>query len=101
MQPLRSKKKPTRRRSLLLRYGAKFRRLPLLASLAIPILPSGCAEKTVTIVDLRPWKPISFSCEDTSETRKQAVAHNSVYDTLKRKKKVVYSDPCPESKPTS
>ena len=76
----------------------------MLASAAslIPIFGlAGCSEvREVPIVDLRPWKPISSSCGDTAETRKEIRAHNSVLASLKSGKRVVYSDPCTE-KPTS
>lgn len=42
-----------------------------------------------------------MSCGDTEETRKQIVAHNSRYDTLKTGKRVVYADDCPKEAPTS
>ena len=63
---------------------------------------SGCSPNPVPVTDIRPWKPISSSCNDTQETRKEIRAHNSVYASLKTGKRVVYSDPCPaETKPTS
>jgi len=48
----------------------------------------------VPVTDLRPWRPITYSCADTAETRRQIVAHNSVLDTLRRGRKVVYRDDC-------
>lgn len=77
----------------------------LLASAVAPTL-TGCAmfqpqEKVVPVSDTRSFKPISWRCEDTPQTRKQIVAHNSVLDSLKRNKRVIYSDDCPEGKPTS
>lgn len=78
---------------------------PTKFALMLPLasLLGGCealtnAEKT-PVSDLRPWRTISYSCKDTKETRQQIIAHNSVYDTLKRTKKVVYKDTCPEAKP--
>ena len=63
---------------------------------------AGCATPTsVPVSDLRSFRPITLSCADTAATRKQIVAHNSVLDTLKRGKKVVYADDCPQAKPTS
>lgn len=60
-----------------------------------------CSEvREVPVTDLRPFKPISSSCQDTEQTRKEIRAHNSVYETLKSGKRVVYSDPCPTEKPT-
>lgn len=35
-----------------------------------------------------------MSCQDTEETRKQIVGHNSVYDTLRKSRRVVYRDDC-------
>lgn len=66
------------------------------------LVSAGCATPTVApVTDLRPFKPITLSCADTATTRKQVVAHNSVLDSLKKGKKVVYSDDCADSKPTS
>lgn len=70
----------------------------------IPIFAvSGCAQmREIPVTDLRPWKPIKASCADTQETRDQVRAHNSVLDSLKSGKKVVYRDDCKqEAKPTS
>jgi hypothetical protein len=62
----------------------------------------GCSEvREVPVTDLRPFRPISSSCVDTAETRKEIRAHNSVLASLKTGKRVVYSDPCPPEKPTS
>jgi hypothetical protein len=72
------------------------------ASLILISALAGCSEvREVPIVDLRPWKPISSSCVDTAETRREIRAHNSVLASLKSGKRVVYSDPCPTEKPTS
>jgi len=75
----------------------------MLASVASLILISaGCSEvREVPVTDLRPFKPISSSCADTEQTRKEIRAHNSVLASLKSGKRVVYSDPCPTEKPTS
>jgi hypothetical protein len=77
----------------------------MLASAAslIPIFGlAGCSEvREVPVTDLRPFRPISSSCVDTAETRKEIRAHNSVLASLKTGKRVVYSDPCPTEKPTS
>ena len=63
---------------------------------------SACSEvREVPVADLRPWKPISASCDDTAETRKQVRDHNGVYDSLKSGKRIVYADPCKDVKPTS
>ena len=70
------------------------------ASLAALILTCGlsaCAEpEKVPVTNLGPFKPISSSCADTAQTRKEIRQHNSVYDSLKTGKKVVYEDKCPE-----
>ena len=76
----------------------------MLASAASLILFSaGCSEvREVPVTDLRPFKPISSSCQDTEQTRKEIRAHNSVYETLKSGKRIVFTDPCKDqSKPTS
>jgi hypothetical protein len=75
----------------------------MLASAAsLTLISAGCSEvREVPIVDLRPWKPISSSCVDTAETRREIRAHNSVLASLKTGRKVVYSDPCPVERPTS
>jgi hypothetical protein len=70
------------------------------ASLTLTL--GACSEvREVPIVDLRPWKPISSVCADTPETRREIRAHNSVLDTLKTGRKVVYEDHCKDVKPTS
>ena len=70
------------------------------------LLPAsaGCATPTVVPTsDIRAFKPITMSCRDTLATRAQIVAHNSVLDSLKSGKRVVYQDDCPieQQKPTS
>ena len=57
---------------------------------------AGCATQTVAVSDVRSFKPIGWSCQDTVTTRKEVVAHNSVLASLKSGKKVVYSDDCPK-----
>lgn len=63
---------------------------------------AGCSTPISVAPDtsLQSFKPITLSCQDTPETRSQIVAHNSVYDSLKGGKKVVYRDSCakPEAK---
>jgi hypothetical protein len=72
------------------------------ASLTLISALAGCSEvREVPVTDLRPFRPISSSCVDTAETRKEIRAHNSVLASLKTGKRVVYSDPCPTEKPTS
>jgi len=69
---------------------------------SLTLILGACSEvREVPVTDLRPFKPISSSCVDTVETRKEIRAHNSVLASLKTGKRVVYSDPCPENKPTS
>lgn len=70
----------------------------------IALLSSGCAGQTVPVPvsDVRPFKPIPWTCETASgEARRGIVAHNSVYDSLKTGRKVVYADDCPKPKPVS
>lgn len=64
----------------------------MLSALAL----GGCATQVAVTPDsgLRSFKPIRWSCADTPETRKQVVAHNSVYASLKAGKKVIYADDC-------
>jgi hypothetical protein len=72
------------------------------ASLILTLGLAGCSEvREVPVTDLRPFHPISSSCVDTAETRREIRAHNSVLASLKSGKRVVYSDPCPTEKPTS
>ena len=63
---------------------------------------AGCSTPINVAPDtsLQSFKPITLSCQDTPETRSQIVAHNSVFDSLKTGKKVVYRDGCqkPEAK---
>jgi hypothetical protein len=75
-------------------------RIAIVAALGVSL--GACSEvREVPVTDLRPFKPISSSCVDTAETRKEIRAHNSVLESLKTGRKVVYSDPCPTEKPTS
>ena len=55
-----------------------------------------CATQTVVTPksSLRAFRPITWTCADTEETRRQIVAHNSVYATLRTGRKVVYADDC-------
>lgn len=79
----------------------RFAKTFLPASAAALILSACATEKPVPVHDLRPWKPIKWKCADTEETRKQVIAHNSVYASLKSGKKVVYADDCPQGKPST
>ena len=49
---------------------------------------------------LKAFKPIQAHEKDTCETKRQVAEHNSVYDTLKQGKQVVYTASC-ESSPTT
>lgn len=63
---------------------------------------AACSEvREIPVTDLRPFKPITASCADEAETRKQIRDHNGVYESLRTKKKVVFRDDCPPGKPTS
>jgi hypothetical protein len=69
---------------------------------SLTLILGACSEvREVPVTDLRPFRPISSSCVDTAETRKEIRAHNSVLDSLKTGRKVVYEDPCKDVKPTS
>jgi hypothetical protein len=69
---------------------------------SLTLILGACSEvREIPVTDLRPFKPISSSCVDTAETRKEIRAHNSVLDSLKTGRKVVYEDPCKDVKPTS
>ena len=70
--------------------------------LLLPVL-AGCATPISVAPDtsLKSFRPITLSCQDTAETRKQIVAHNSVYDTLRKGKRIVYADDCSKEAPTS
>lgn len=65
--------------------------------MVVATLTAGCVEKPVPVTDLRPWKPIAWRCEEASgPTRTQIIQHNSVYASLKAKRKVAYQDDCPK-----
>jgi hypothetical protein len=76
-------------------------RIAIVAALGVSLGACSEVREVVPVTDLRPFKPISSSCVDTSETRREIRAHNSVLASLKTGRKVVYSDPCPPEKPTS
>jgi hypothetical protein len=66
------------------------------------VASAGCATQTVAVSDVRSFKPLTWSCKDTAQTRAGVVAHNSVLESLKSGKRIVYKDDCPqEAKPTS
>ena len=69
--------------------------------LLLPSLLAGCETPTAAtpVTNLKPFKPISWQCIDSPETRKQILAHNSVLATLKSGKRTVYSDDCEQPKP--
>ena len=74
---------------------------PLLAASAGCGTLIGGKTEVVPVADTRPFKIIKASCKDTPETRKQVDQHNSVLDTLRSGKRVVYKDDCEEAKPTT
>ena len=77
------------------------RRLLTLCAMPLLAASAGCATPTVVpVTDARPFRIIKASCRDTPETRKQVDQHNSVLDTLRSGKRVVYKDDCPEGKPS-
>lgn len=66
----------------------------------LPLANAGCAANTsAPATDLRPWRPITYSCKDTKETRQQILAHDSVYDSLANGGKVINRDKCVEVQP--
>lgn len=69
--------------------------------LLLPSLLAGCETPTAAtpVTNLKPFRSILWSCQDTPETRKQVLAHNSVLATLKSGKRTVYSDDCEQPKP--
>jgi hypothetical protein len=65
---------------------------------ASALLLGACSQTVVPVSDIRPFRPITMSCKDTPDTRTQIVRHNSVLDSLKSGKDVVYRDDCPAKK---
>lgn len=63
--------------------------------LASALLLGACSQTVVPVSDVRPFRPIVTSCKDTAETRRQVIRHNSVLDSIKAGKDVVYGDDCP------
>lgn len=59
-------------------------KLTLLAGLLSACLLTGCATAIQEIADssCKSFKPITSSKADTEPTRRQIIAHNSVYDTI-------------------
>jgi hypothetical protein len=71
-------------------------RTVLLASLPILTL-QGCATPTFVLTSLGAadaFRPIKASKRDTCATQRQIAAHNSVYDTIRSGKEVVYKAHC-------
>ena len=73
---------------------------------ALPIVAvslAGCASAgqavNVPVAVVDPFKPISSSCQDTRQTRREIAAHNSVLDTLRTGRDVKYGDPCLAKQP--
>ena len=71
----------------------------VLASAAALILTACGPDKPVPVTNLGPFKPLHPRCADTAESRTEMNEHNSVYDSLKKGKRVIYSDHCPKEKP--
>ena len=70
------------------------------ASLCLALAACATPISVSTDSSLQSFKPIQSSPKDTCETQKQVAAHNSVHDTLKSGKQVVYSAQC-ESGPAT
>lgn len=77
-------------------------KLPTLSALALSLALAACATPINVATDssLQSFKTIQASPKDTCETQRQVAAHNSVYDSLKGGKQVVYVAPC-ESAPAT
>ena len=70
----------------------------------LPLASVGCVPEPTFVgkIDTRSFRNISMSCKDTPKTRQQIDEHNSVLDTLKSGKAVVYKNDCDKPKaPTS
>lgn len=61
---------------------------------------AGCAGSISATTDMRPWRPITYSCKDTPKTRDQVLKHNSTYDSLANGSEIIIRDRCPQPKPT-
>jgi outer membrane PBP1 activator LpoA protein len=75
---------------------------PFVMLLSVTILP-GCLTLTQTDdaapdTSLRSFKPITSSTRDTCQTQREIAAHNSVYDSMKAGKAVIYQAPCDKGK---
>ncbi|CAB4146594.1 hypothetical protein UFOVP1157_54 [uncultured Caudovirales phage] len=76
------------------------RLFPLLIKCALASTLAGCAAKEIPILPLtedgalRAFQPIANSAKAPCSVQKAIAAHNSVYDTLKTRKAVVYKAPC-------
>lgn len=65
------------------------------AALCAAVLLAGCATRTQTVdTAVEVFGPIRYSQDDTCATQKRLAEHNSVYDTLKSGRRVVYAAPC-------
>lgn len=75
---------------------------PMMCAASLCLALAACATPINVSTDssLQSFKTIQSSKKDTCETQKQVAAHNSVYDSLKGGKQVVYSAQC-ESAPTT
>lgn len=60
---------------------------------------TACATPTPPAdVAVQSFRAIGYSVRDTCTTQREIAAHNSVYDTLKTGKAVVYQAPCERGK---
>lgn len=64
------------------------------------LLLGACSQTVVPVTDTRSFTTILSSCKDTVATRQQILRHNSVLDSLRKGKDVVYYDDCEASKPS-
>lgn len=69
---------------------------PMMCAASLCLALAACATPISAPTDssLQSFKPLSSSKADTCATQREIAAHNSVYDTLKTGKQVVYSASC-------
>lgn len=66
------------------------RKMKILAVIALALAAAGCAQqqatrfetRTVEIVSAKPYRFITYSIEDTAETRRQVRAHNRAHQAV-------------------
>ena len=72
--------------------------LKLLAVFGLSLATAGCAGNVIRTVSTdgitRTFKPIPNSSGAPCEMQRAVAAHNSAYDSLVRKREVVYKAPC-------